>query len=109
MSTSRRIPSLKDTKSPHLAPLPPRCDWARRRWAVTPTEMAFTPRELTGAFERHGFQVVRAFPFDFTHPGIPAALVPLALRLEAGLERLPPTGTEPPFGGPSSEDAGKLP
>ena len=66
-----------------------RLRWARRRWAVTDSEMAFYPWELREVFERHGFQVVRSFPFDFMHPAIPVALTPLARLVERGLERLP--------------------
>lgn len=64
-------------------------EWAKRKWAVSDTEMAFYPWELRAAFERHGFEVRALFPFDFMHPAIPASLVPPAQAVDHLLERLP--------------------
>ncbi|HJQ83189.1 MAG TPA: class I SAM-dependent methyltransferase [Candidatus Binatia bacterium] len=63
--------------------------WARRKFAVSDTEMAFYPWELRGLFLRHGFEVLELFPFDFMHPAIPAGLVPLARHADRLLERVP--------------------
>jgi len=63
--------------------------WAKRKWSVSDTEMAFYPWELRSLFERHGFEVCALFPFDFMHPGIPARLVPLASSVNDLLERTP--------------------
>jgi len=63
--------------------------WARRKWAVSETEMAFYPGELRDAFRQHGFAVEELFPFDFLHPSIPAGILPWARRLDAWLERAP--------------------
>jgi SAM-dependent methyltransferase len=63
--------------------------WAKRKWAVSDTEMAFYPWELRSIFERHGFEVCALFPFDFMHPAIPARLVPLAESVDHLLERTP--------------------
>lgn len=63
--------------------------WARRKWAVSETEMAFYPGELRDAFRQHGFAVEALFPFDFLHPSIPEGWLPLARRLDAWLERTP--------------------
>jgi 2-polyprenyl-3-methyl-5-hydroxy-6-metoxy-1,4-benzoquinol methylase len=64
-------------------------EWAKHKWAVSDTEMAFYPWELRSAFERHGFEVCALFPFDFMHPAIPARLVPLAQSVDHLLERIP--------------------
>jgi 2-polyprenyl-3-methyl-5-hydroxy-6-metoxy-1,4-benzoquinol methylase len=63
--------------------------WAKRKWAQSDTEMAFYPWELRSIFERHGFEVRKLFPFDFLHPAIPAALVPIATSVDRFLERTP--------------------
>ena len=52
--------------------------WARRKWATSDTEMAFYPWELESIFTRQGFEVLELFPFDFMHPAIPAAVLPVA-------------------------------
>jgi len=62
-------------------------EWARRKWAVSATEMAFYPWELRSIFTRHGFEVVELFPFDFMHPAIPPKAIDVALRIERVLER----------------------
>lgn len=64
-------------------------EWAKRKWAVSDTEMAFYPWELRSIFERHGFEVCALFPFDFMHPAIPAPFVPLAESVDHLLERTP--------------------
>jgi 2-polyprenyl-3-methyl-5-hydroxy-6-metoxy-1,4-benzoquinol methylase len=63
--------------------------WAKRKWSVCDTEMAFYPWELRSIFERHGFEVRDLFPFDFMHPGIPARFVSLASSVNQVLERTP--------------------
>jgi 2-polyprenyl-3-methyl-5-hydroxy-6-metoxy-1,4-benzoquinol methylase len=66
-----------------------RFKWARRKWATSDTEMAFYPWELRAIFERHGFEVRQLLTFDFMHPAIPAALLPLAQTVDRTLEQLP--------------------
>ena len=51
--------------------------------------MAFYPWELRAIFERHGFEVRQLLTFDFMHPAIPSALLPLAQTVDRTLERLP--------------------
>jgi len=63
--------------------------WARRKWATSDTEMAFYPWELRAIFRRHGFEVVELFTFDFMHPAIPAAALPVARAVDRVLERTP--------------------
>lgn len=63
--------------------------WAREKWAVSRTEMAFYPWELRSIFERHGFEVIALFPFDFIYPSAPAPLVPHIRALGRWLERTP--------------------
>jgi 2-polyprenyl-3-methyl-5-hydroxy-6-metoxy-1,4-benzoquinol methylase len=63
--------------------------WARRKWATSDTEMAFYPWELRAIFERHGFTVMRLVTFDFMHPAVPPALLPVARRLDRLFERTP--------------------
>jgi len=63
--------------------------WARRRWSVSASEMAFTPRELRRCFRDAGYEVVALFPFDFLHPAIPPPFVRAAERIEAVVERVP--------------------
>jgi 2-polyprenyl-3-methyl-5-hydroxy-6-metoxy-1,4-benzoquinol methylase len=66
-----------------------RFQWARRKWATSDTEMAFYPWELKAAFTRHGFEVVKLFPFDFMHPAIPAGLLGAAQRVDEVLTHTP--------------------
>jgi len=61
----------------------------RRTRHVTPYETAFLPRDLQRAFERSGFDVERCEPFDFLHPGTPAALISAVQRIGAVLEATP--------------------
>jgi len=63
--------------------------WARRRWSVSTTEMAFTPRELADCFRAAGYEVVALFPFDFMHPALPGPWLGTAARVEAAVERMP--------------------
>jgi SAM-dependent methyltransferase len=63
--------------------------WARRKWAVSDSEMAFYPSELRAIFTRYGFEVRELFTFDFLHPAIPAAVLPLAGAIDRTLERTP--------------------
>jgi 2-polyprenyl-3-methyl-5-hydroxy-6-metoxy-1,4-benzoquinol methylase len=65
-----------------------RFEWARRKWAVSDTEMAFYPWELRSIFTRHGFEVVELFPFDFMHPAIPSNAIGIARRIERMLENI---------------------
>jgi SAM-dependent methyltransferase len=64
-------------------------EWAKRKWAVSDTEMAFYPWELRSLFERHGFEVVTVMPFDFIHPTLAPGIIPFAKRVELILEHLP--------------------
>lgn len=63
--------------------------WAKRKWAVSDSEMAFYPWELRSIFARHGFAVLESFPFDFMHPAIPAKTVRFAQSVDHFLERTP--------------------
>jgi SAM-dependent methyltransferase len=70
--------------------------WAERRFAtlrrlrhVLPHETAFVARELAATFERHGFSVETAEPFEFLHAATPARLIDAVLRLERLLESTP--------------------
>lgn len=66
-----------------------RFQWARRKWATSETEMAFYPSELRAAFVRHGYEVIELITFDFMHPAIPAAVLPMARAVDRWLERIP--------------------
>jgi 2-polyprenyl-3-methyl-5-hydroxy-6-metoxy-1,4-benzoquinol methylase len=66
-----------------------RLQWARRKWATSDTEMAFYPWELREIFTRHGYEVLQLFTFDFLHPAIPGAFLPLARRIDRLLEHTP--------------------
>ena len=63
--------------------------WARRRWAVSETEMAFYPWELRSIFTRHGFEVIDLFTYDFMHPAISARALRFACAVNRTLERTP--------------------
>ena len=64
-------------------------DWTSQRLHETRHETAFRVGELRALFERYGYVVETAEPFDFLHPKTPARLVPVVRRLERVLERTP--------------------
>lgn len=59
------------------------------RYGGSPDEMAFTRRAITRVLERVGFRRFAVTYFDFLHPAIPAALLPLMEPVTEGLERIP--------------------
>jgi SAM-dependent methyltransferase len=63
--------------------------WAKRKWSVSDSEMAFYPSELLSAFTRTGFDVLEIAPFDFVHPATPARAIPVANTLGRWFERIP--------------------
>ena len=61
----------------------------RRKFGVSPNEMAFTPNELRLTFEKHGLNVEKVFHRDFLHPQTPKVLIPIILAGQFFAERLP--------------------
>lgn len=61
----------------------------RRRLGVSPTEMAFYPKELRGAFESAGYFVHSVKHRDFLHPRVPGLMIPLAKGGQFLAERVP--------------------
>jgi 2-polyprenyl-3-methyl-5-hydroxy-6-metoxy-1,4-benzoquinol methylase len=61
----------------------------RRRLGVSPTEMAFRPRELRDALTAAGFTVRAVRHRDFLHPKVPAALIPIVRAAGFCAERTP--------------------
>jgi SAM-dependent methyltransferase len=66
----------------HFGPL-------KERFGVSPDEMAFSRFRARRALERAGFVAAAVEPFDFLHPGIPAAWVERGLAASRTLERIP--------------------
>jgi SAM-dependent methyltransferase len=63
--------------------------WIGRRRHVVAHESAFTAHALRDLFERHGFVVDEAEPYEFLHPSTPRAVVPALTRAERVLEATP--------------------
>ena len=61
----------------------------KRRFGVSPDEMAFSRFRARRALERAGFEDVTVAPFDFLHPGIPAGWLERSLAAARALERIP--------------------
>lgn len=61
----------------------------RRRLGVSPTEMAFRPRELAEALEAAGLTVCSLKHRDFLHPKVPGLMIPLVKAGQFVAERLP--------------------
>lgn len=61
----------------------------RRRYGVSPGEMAFVPSELRAELQRAGFVVDALEHRDFLHPSTPAPLIPIVEGLQAVAEALP--------------------
>jgi SAM-dependent methyltransferase len=57
---------------------------------VSPNETAFVKWRLMKTLKGHGFASVRITPFDWLHPGTPAALIPAVERLGGLLESIWP-------------------
>lgn len=63
--------------------------WLKRRLGDSPDETAFFRWPLARLLRRYGFRDIRVEPFDFLHPAIPPALIPLGERLNRLCEGLP--------------------
>ena len=61
----------------------------RKRFQVSPDEVAFVRWPLRRQLEEAGFSDVEVTPFDFLYPAIPAALISFAEGLGSVLERVP--------------------
>lgn len=61
----------------------------KRLLGDTPHETAFVAPFIRRRFEEQRLRVARVEPFDWLHPAVPAAAVPVVRRLEVRLERLP--------------------
>jgi ubiquinone/menaquinone biosynthesis C-methylase UbiE len=60
-----------------------------RRLQNSPDETAFFRWRIVAILQRHGFRNARARPFDFLHPGTPAALIPAVHALSRALSATP--------------------
>jgi ubiquinone/menaquinone biosynthesis C-methylase UbiE len=59
-----------------------------KRWVGdSPDEYAFTAGQCRRALERAGFTSIRVRAFEFLHPSVPPALIPLVLKIETLLSR----------------------
>ncbi len=56
---------------------------------VTPDETAFIKFSIQKLLEKSGFEAVKIFSFDWLHPIIPSALIPVVKRLGSIAESLP--------------------
>ncbi len=61
----------------------------RRRFGVSPDELAFSRFRARGALQRAGFAGIRVEPYDFLHPSTPAFCVGALDRASRLLERVP--------------------
>ncbi|MCX5704236.1 MAG: hypothetical protein NT066_07095, partial [Candidatus Omnitrophica bacterium] len=61
----------------------------RRRLGVSPTEMAFRPKEIVSLFHEAGFNVLALEYRDFLHPSVPKSLIPLVKVIQCCAERIP--------------------
>jgi SAM-dependent methyltransferase len=61
----------------------------RARFGVSPDEMAFTRGTIARALRRLGFGDISVRYFDFLHPAIPGALLPVVEPALEALERVP--------------------
>jgi hypothetical protein len=58
-------------------------------YGVSPDEMAFTRRAISRILRELAFRSFSVANFDFVHPGIPSALLPVLEPLLERLERVP--------------------
>jgi SAM-dependent methyltransferase len=58
-------------------------------WGVSPDEMAFSRFHAARELRKAGFRAASVRPFDFVHPSLPPALLPVASGFSRFLERLP--------------------
>ncbi len=63
--------------------------WLKRRLGDSPDETAFFAWQLKRELKEHGFKDIVVTPFDFLHPGIPAALIPVFKPLCDCAEKIP--------------------
>ena len=61
----------------------------RRQRGISPTEMAFRPRELAEYFSTAGYTIEQLHMKDFVHPAIPGRFVGVANTLGAVAEKMP--------------------
>jgi ubiquinone/menaquinone biosynthesis C-methylase UbiE len=61
----------------------------KKRYAVSPDEMAFTRFRAARTLRRIGFEDVSVVPFDFLHPSVPASWIDGVSRIGRRLERVP--------------------
>jgi 2-polyprenyl-3-methyl-5-hydroxy-6-metoxy-1,4-benzoquinol methylase len=61
----------------------------RERLGVSPSEMAFRPKELRAIFEESGYLVHTLQHRDFLHPSIPNGLIPIFKTAQFFAERTP--------------------
>jgi SAM-dependent methyltransferase len=63
--------------------------WLKRKMGDSPDETAFFRWQIVRALRRHGFDQVRAQPFDFLHPSVPSNLVSAVNRIGLLVEKIP--------------------
>jgi ubiquinone/menaquinone biosynthesis C-methylase UbiE len=61
----------------------------KRRFGVSPDEMAFSRFRAHRTLERTGFTSISVEPFDFLHPSIPEGWLERGLQASRALERVP--------------------
>ena len=61
----------------------------RRKLGVSPSEMAFYPKELSAIFEEAGFEVHKLEHRDFLHPSVPEGLISIVKIGQFLAERTP--------------------
>ena len=63
--------------------------WLKKRLGDSPDETAFFAGPIKRMLDKYGFRNIEVIPFDFIHPAIPKAVLPIALPCCFLAENLP--------------------
>ena len=63
--------------------------WLKKRLGDSPDETAFFAGPIKRMLDKYGFRDIEVIPFDFIHPAIPKAVLPIALPCCSLAENLP--------------------
>ena len=63
--------------------------WLKKCLGDSPDETAFFAGPIKRMLDKYGFRNIEVIPFDFIHPAIPKAVLPIALPCCSLAENLP--------------------